>query len=83
MEIINKITENESQSAIYNTYFIKRVFQPIIAISLILITLYTGFAIGNIYSETTNQLTTLNYKSEFYFNDLQLEKIESVLLMKE
>ncbi len=81
VEIINKITENES--SIYNSYFIKRLFQPIAAISLILITLYTGYTIGNIHSETNNQLTTLNYKTEIYFNDLQLEKIESVLLMKE
>tara|TARA_R110002050_G_scaffold281956_1_gene429605 strand:- start:16176 stop:16616 length:441 start_codon:yes stop_codon:yes gene_type:complete len=83
LKIINKIAKNENQNNIYNTYFIKRVFQPIIAISLILITLYTGFTIGNIYNETNNQLTTLNYKPEFHFNDLQLEKIESVLLMKE
>lgn len=82
MEIINKTTLNESQKNIYNTYFIKRIFQPIIALSIILITLYTGFTIGNVYSETNNQFTTLNYKSEFHFNDLQLEKIESALLMK-
>jgi lipopolysaccharide export LptBFGC system permease protein LptF len=83
MEIINKITKTESQRSIYNLYFIKRFFQPIIAISLILITLYTGYTIGNIHTETTNKLTDLNYTSEIYFNDLHLEKIETVLLMKD
>lgn len=83
MEIINKITKNESLSSIYNSYFIKRLFQPIVAISLILITLYTGYTIGNIHNETNNQLTDLNYKSEIYFNNLNLEKIETILLMKD
>lgn len=83
MKIINEITENKNQSSIYNSYFLKGLFQPIIAISLILITIYTGYTIGNIHTETTNQLTDLNYTSEIYFNDLQLEKIETLLLMKD
>lgn len=83
MDIINKITENKNQKSSYNSYFIQRLFQPIIAISLILITLYTGYNIGNISNKTNNQLTTFSNKSEIYFNDLQLEKFETVLLIKE
>ena len=83
MEIINEITENKSQNSIYNSYFIKRLFQPIIAISLILTTLYTGYSIGNINNKTNNELTAFSNKSEIYFNDLQLETFETILLIKE
>ncbi len=83
LKIINKITENKSRKDSYNSHLLKRLFQPIIALSLILITLYTGFTIGTVYSETSNELTTLNNTSAIYFNDLQLENIETVLLIKE
>ena len=83
MEIINKITENKSPKSSYNSYFVKRLFQPIMAISLILITLYTGYNIGNINNKTTNESSTFSNKSEIYFNDLQLEKFETILLIKE
>ena len=83
MEIINKITENKSPKSSYNSYFVKRLFQPIMAISLILITLYTGYNIGNINNETNNEFSAFSNKSEIYFNDLQLEKFETILLKKE
>ena len=83
LKIINKITENKSRKDSYNSHLLKRLFQPIIALSLILITLYTGFTIGTVYSETSNELTTLNNTSAIYFNDLQHDNIETVLLIKE
>lgn len=83
MEIINKITESKNQSSIDNLYFIKKLFQPIMVISLILITLYTGYNIGNINNETNNEFSAFSNKSEIYFNDLQLEKFETILLKKE
>ncbi|UMB54624.1 hypothetical protein MKD41_03935 [Lutibacter sp. A64] len=83
MEIMNKITENKGPKSSYNTYFVKRLFQPIMAISLILLTLYTGYNIGNINNKTTNESSTFSNKSEIYFNELQLEKFETILLIKE
>ena len=83
MEIMNKITDNKSPKSSYNSYFVKRLFQPIMAISLILITLYTGYNIGNINNEITNEDATFSNKAEIYFNDLQLEKFETILLKKE
>ncbi|WP_111710194.1 hypothetical protein [Lutibacter citreus] len=83
MEIMNKITENKSPKSSYNSYFVQRLFQPIMAISLILITLYTGYNIGNINNETNNEFSAFSNKSEIYFNDLQLEKFETILLIKE
>ncbi|MCL5129247.1 hypothetical protein [Algibacter sp. L4_22] len=83
MEIMNEITENKSQKSIYNSYFGKRLIQPIIAISLVILTLYSGYNIVNINNETNNKFSTFSNKSEIYFNDLQLEKIETILLKKE
>ncbi|WP_158850638.1 hypothetical protein [Algibacter sp. L1A34] len=83
MEIMNEITENKSKKSIYNSYFVKRLFQPIIAISLVILTLYTGYSIVNINNETNNEFSAFSNKSEIYFNDLQLEKIETILLKKE
>ncbi|MCF6167248.1 hypothetical protein [Lutibacter sp.] len=81
IEIINKLTDKENQSNLFNSYFIKNS-QLIVAVLVLLITLYSGFSIGNIY-HNTNELSSNNYKTEFYFNDLQLERMESVLLIKE
>ena len=82
MEISNKLNKNKNQDTNYSTY-LQRIFQPIMALSLVLLTLYTGFTIGNLASENNQQFTTLTYNSEFHFNDLQLEKMETVLLTKE
>ncbi|CAH8292446.1 hypothetical protein EV196_10336 [Mariniflexile fucanivorans] len=82
MEISNKLNKNKNQDTSYSTY-LQRVFRPIMALSLVLLTLYTGYSIGNLASENSQQFTTQTYNSEFYFNDLQLEKMETVLLIKE
>ena len=82
MEISNKLNKNKNQDTNYSTY-LQRIFQPIMALSLVLLTIYTGYSIGNLASEKNQQFTTLTYNSEFHFNDLQLEKMETVLLTKE
>ena len=82
MEISNKLNKNKNQDTNYSTY-LQRIFQPIMALSLVLLTIYTGYSIGNLASENNQQFTTLTYNSEFHFNDLQLEKMETVLLTKE
>lgn len=79
MEIANKINESKNVKNMYYSCFVKKVFQPILAISLIVITLYTGYNIGNVNNDTA----TLNQKTEIYFNDLQLEKFETILLKKD
>ncbi len=81
-EISNKLNKNKNQDTNYSTY-LQRIFQPIMALSLVLLTIYTGYSIGNLASEKNQQFTTLTYNSEFHFNDLQLEKMETVLLTKE
>ena len=81
MEITNKLNKNKNQDTNYSTY-LQRIFQPIMALSLVLLTLYTGYSIGNLASEKNQQFTTLTYNSEFHFNDLHLEKMETILLKK-
>ncbi len=81
MEIINKITEKKNNPQQYGS--IKKAFGPVIAIILILLTIYTGFNIGKLYSDTETQFISDNINAEFYFNDLQLEKMDNLLLTTE
>lgn len=83
LDIINTITKKEVQKNSYNDFFSKRFFKPIIAVLIISISLYNIFIISSIQNQTTDQLRLSDNKSEMYFNDLKLEKMETVLLTKE
>lgn len=83
LNLINKITEQEVPKNSYTFYFSDSLFKPVLGITSILIFLYNVFILYNIGNEPTNELSHLNNKSEVYFNDLQLEKMENVLLIKE
>lgn len=82
-KICNKLQNNKKQATYIGTTWATSIFKPIMALAIIAITLYTGFAIGNLASNTNATFTALKYSSEFHFNDLQLEKMETVLLTKE
>lgn len=83
IDLIEKITNKEVKKNSHNALFTKRVLRPLIAVSLILITLLNGYIMMSIHSEPREQQTTLNYNKELHFNDLQIEKIELLLLTKE
>lgn len=83
MDLIKKITNKEVEKNSYNPFFTKIFFRPLVAVSLILITLFNGYIMVSIHGQPREQQTTLNYSQEMYFNDLQIEKMETLLLMKE
>lgn len=79
INIINKLTANEEQNHQYEPN-LKPAFQTVLATLLILITIYTGINLGETYVETNENKFLSKQGTEIFFNDLQLEKIENILL---
>ncbi len=79
INIINKLTADEKQNHQYESN-LKPAFQTVLATLLILITIYVGINLGETYVETNENKFLSKQGTEIFFNDLQLEKIENVLI---
>ncbi len=58
----------------------KKVLQPVFLSFLLVLGLYSGIKIGNSFEIKQQESVAVSQSTEFYFDDLQHEKIEILLL---
>lgn len=87
IRLVERLENKSKATNRFTPYPAKQLLQPIFAILLIGIAIYTGILIGGSYSPKNN-LTYDNSRSgelqvfadEFYLNDMGIENIESILV---
>lgn len=78
---INQKLNNQKQTTSYKPIY-QRILKPVLMISILLIGIWCGIKLGNIYKPIQTKQIVLNKTNEFYFNDIEQEKIELILLNK-
>jgi len=78
LNIINKIKQEDTQTTVPLQYiFLGNVLKIAVMLLIIVVSTYSGIELGNLYTESENNFKT--HQSEFYFNDLNLETVETII----
>ena len=57
-----------------------RVLQPVLLTFVLMISVFSGIKLGSTYEIKSPENSTISQTTEFYFNDIQQEKLEAFLL---
>lgn len=74
-----KDIESEKKRVIFNPVY-KKVLQPVLLSFFLAASLFSGIKLGNIYEIKQQEQLSVSQTTEFYFNDLEQERSEVLLL---
>lgn len=75
---LDNIGSEKNRTAFIPVY--KKVLQPVLLSLILAIGLFSGIKLGNTYELKQQEKLAVSQTTEFYFNDLQQEKLEVLLI---